>query len=696
MAVTAQRLAKSKRLSIPLARQTLLSNTRRWAEPLLTAHQQLISVLQKREEACVSLYRSNYAFLQYEDEQTTKGAVPITLSSAALILNWLVGRASGSLPNKSSLVDAETWFQGDSDNKICLSKEIPQHIQSDIITILDTLDVGPAFLDIIPYAAEVFETSDEILSAFGVRRKTKKATGVFYTPSDVSDYIVDNAIRLTERTRNLADSVWLDPACGSGSFLLSALYKVGEEERMQIGEETIEYAARCLFGIDVSPIALQSAAYILVLASMQERLSVGSKTLQQHLYRIGSNLLIKDATKVVDAKELAQSFPNLQFGADFVVSNPPYIRRSKKGVKTVNWLFADEPLNEIREQSVFLTFIRMMSQLSHSRTGVGGMVVPLSLTYNTRQEFIKLRQYMQGSNNWRFINFDRTPDSLFGDDVKTRNTIIFFNRTANEKGLYSSDLIRWSSRSRLQLFSDIPVSKLDPALYSNTIPKIGSELGQKILRALQHHSYRPLGKVLARATNSLIDVDRGLRNSGTAYNWLPFELLTEEARKPSAAANMKYRYWLAHTEDDSKVIFAIVQSRLSYWLWRVWGDGFHLTDQFIKSLPLSPLIISAKAREELKELGSKLWHEMLCNKVESSNAGLHSISYCPYVSDDLLDQIDGIVVTEYHLPAASSSYLKDFVRRTIVAGRDDEISANPALRKWMVKETINGQHLSGN
>ncbi len=59
--------------------------------------------------------------------------------------------------------------------------------------------------------------------------EVRKAGGVYYTPSHIVDYIVDNTIgRLLEgKTPDEAAALRaLDPACGSGSFLLGAYQKV--------------------------------------------------------------------------------------------------------------------------------------------------------------------------------------------------------------------------------------------------------------------------------------------------------------------------------------------------------------------------------------------------------------------------------------------------------------------------------------
>ena len=680
------RLPYSERLSVPLAGRTLLSSTRRWAEPVLEAHQRLVEFLLKEgDHLCQQSYKTNYSFLKYASGHEPASVTIPLLCSAGLILNWLVGSVVGALSHTSSLAQAEEWFQGGG-NSFRLTSRIPEEIQSAVLSPLKNLDYGTHFLDILPYAAEVFETSDEILIAFGASRKSKRATGIFYTPSDVSEYIVETLLsKSRDKMSPIKDITWLDPACGTGCFLLSVLYRVSRTEGFTPGKQTLDFVGKSLYGIDISPIALQSAAYLLVLVSMQGKLSKAG-SLQESLFRIGKNLALCDATSLRSSKDLAELYPELTRGADFVVSNPPYIARAKRNTVQTN-LFLDANREHKKSGNVYAMFVRMMPSLSEANHGAGGMVVPLSISYNSRQEFHQLRQFMWSKDKWELVHFDRTPDSLFGDDVKTRNTIVFFAHTREkESAISTSELIRWSSRSRDHLFQKTNVSKVSTQFSCTIIPKVGDSIGREMLEEIVRRGPNALGRSLTRVSRSNTTSKSMLRNAGTAYNWLPFEMVGQESAAANDVAKTKYRYWSVPSEEDKAVVFALVQSRLSYWLWRVWGDGFHLTDQFIISLPFSPNTLSLGARESLSRSGEALWKEMLNNKVISLNAGLSSISFCPYVSDHILDDIDQTLTQEYKLPKQAPRYLRDFIKRTIVAGRDDEIHVNPALRKWMTKE----------
>ena len=693
-----QRPPIADRLSVPKPGCTVLASTRTWGQPLLFAHQLLIEELKVRgiDKQCRLEYLKKYSFITIRDSSTINDETAIALFSAAVILNWIVGNALGEIKTDYSLSDAEYWFHGGTCKETLLN-ELDGHTQAAILAPLKILDIGPHFLDILPYAAEVFETSDEILEAFGRSRMSKKAAGIFYTPSDVSDHIVDYLFSIRKTSHPFSDSnTWLDPATGTGCFLLSALYRGAQTLLLSPGKEALFYISRCIFGIDKSPIALQSAAYTLVLAAMQKKWIVDI-SLQESLYLIGKNLYVHDATKIKTLQDLSILIPSVSLGADFVISNPPYVKQRTCNKSLQADQFPEMSLNPSASKNLYIDFVKMLTNFTHSNRGVGGMVVPLSITYNSHQDFSNLRRFMTNTNGkWWLANFDRTPDSLFGDDVKTRNTIVYFARESGKSSaIYTSDLIRWNSRTRQDLFKHITFSKIPMSPVKNIIPKCGNDFGQELLCLFEKRNTR-LEDSLAKVSLPFAEQKRLLRHSKTAYNWLPFEMISHINDKSKAIAELKYSYWAAMHSEDVPIIFSLVHSRIAYWLWRVWGDGFHVTDDFVTSLPLSPKKFSKTSICALKRLGRDLWMKMQNHMVISKNAGLVSYSYCPHACEKIIDQIDYLISVAYGLPSITTNYLKDTINSTIIAGRENEVNSSPALSRWRLREKEYENCIAGN
>lgn len=119
----------------------------------------------------------------------------------------------------------------------------------------------------------------------------RKTTGSYYTPSSLIDLVLDNALdplldRATrigstseQETALLALRI-CDPACGSGHFLVAAARRIanrlarlrsGETEPSLVEAQTAlhDVVARCIYGVDVNPMAAELAKVSLWLEAIQ-------------------------------------------------------------------------------------------------------------------------------------------------------------------------------------------------------------------------------------------------------------------------------------------------------------------------------------------------------------------------------------------------------------------------------------------
>jgi hypothetical protein len=182
-------------------------------------------------------------------------------------------------------------------------------------------------------------------------RSARKRQGAFYTPAYLVDYVVERTLgRVLEATS--PDEVprvrVLDPACGSGAFLLGAYryllawYEARAGRTDPRGRELCQsILENVIFGVDVDRAAVDVARLSLLLACFEEtregkptteRPAVGAALprLDQNL-RAGHSLIDTDWGKAVP--EAAQplhwqrEFPDVfaQGGFDVVIGNPPYL-----------------------------------------------------------------------------------------------------------------------------------------------------------------------------------------------------------------------------------------------------------------------------------------------------------------------------------------------------------------------------------
>ena len=90
--------------------------------------------------------------------------------------------------------------------------------------------------------------------------ETRKALGEFYTPPEVVDFILDQVGYVPERI-NTAEARLLDPACGSGTFLVHALQRyltaAGAKPAVQVLQDLL--GGLKVVGFDVNPFAVLMA-----------------------------------------------------------------------------------------------------------------------------------------------------------------------------------------------------------------------------------------------------------------------------------------------------------------------------------------------------------------------------------------------------------------------------------------------------
>ena len=215
--------------------------------------------------------------------------------------------------------------------------------------------------------------------------EVKKAGGVFYTPTYIVEYIVRNTVDRLLEGKSPADAAKLkilDPACGSGSFLIVAYqhlldwhrdwYANNGKEKWTKGKESALYQGpggewrlttnrrkeillNSIYGVDIDPQAVEVTKLSLLLKvlegeSNQSLISQFILFHQRALPDLGSN--IKCGNSLIGSdfyrdqqfgffdeeerlrinvfdweKEFPKIFANANPGFDAVIGNPPYVRQ---------------------------------------------------------------------------------------------------------------------------------------------------------------------------------------------------------------------------------------------------------------------------------------------------------------------------------------------------------------------------------
>lgn len=542
-----------------------------------------------------------------------------------------------------------------------------------------------SLLDMLPYMLDVHGEGTRLSvmrdPSDGRHRFARKQAGSYLTPSDVAAYMVSRVLPSDPGARDPATLI--DPACGTGVFLRAGL------RALSARGYPASTSATCLFGVDTCAEAVDACRVVLLNEALRLEDCADSKTLWA---QFGRQLVVRDSLRMVDAaaNEAGSPWPGqswpagwpLEFSA--LVGNPPYAPLGAREDLTVLARTFSSLRSATPATNAYLAFMEMMWLLV-AGTGRSCLVVPMSVAYSTTRAARLLRDAMtEVDGAWDLAFFDRTPDALFGDDVKQRNAIVLLQRGAKRE-LRTGPVLRWTSRTRSGLFDRIPSVSLGDASITDGVPKLGTQLERVAYDTLRRlPRCQPDETVFRRVT--LGDANPNSDSvfvAGTAYNWLSVYRSIEWARDLETPSSSPLTAFVCSSSQLADATYAVASSKLAYWLWRVESDCFHVPTAFLRSLP-APSWLRGFAVEELARVGRELWSSIRNTPVRSVNRGRTTVTFSPWALWDLVQTIDALLIDALGLPAGLDAILAALVERNVVVDPSDRsrVAKGNRMHEW--------------
>ena len=270
------------------------------------------------------------------------------------------------------------------------------------------------------YLAERVILDDSRLVSLEIKPELSHSGGVVATPEYIVREIGDLTLNPILSRSSAVELTVLDPAVGSGIFLLDAFERLVECAEKDGGTCDItkrgELVQKNLFGIDVDGAAVEVAKLSLLLAVLgTERIDLGkarhvlpdlSKNIihGNTVVRENFDTLIPDVARVPSRRAevsplniksaLGASFPRLGF--DAIVGNPPYVRIQDLNLHLPDQLrYLKHALSRYEAPKannfdLYLVFIERSLELL-SPTGRLGMIVPNRFTSHLSGNGVRLK-----------------------------------------------------------------------------------------------------------------------------------------------------------------------------------------------------------------------------------------------------------------------------------------------------------------
>ncbi|MGC9443596.1 MAG: Eco57I restriction-modification methylase domain-containing protein [Candidatus Methanospirareceae archaeon] len=339
--------------------------------------------------------------------------------------------------------------------------------------------------------------------------EVKKAGGVYYTPQYIVDYIVKNTVGklITGKTPDeIAELKILDPACGSGSFLIgaytyllkyhldwyishqpkkhkNAVFQVKENEWYLTTAEKKRILINNIFGVDIDQQAVEVTKLSLllkvlenesresinqqvklglegILPNLEDNIKCGNSLIGPDFYETQQTTLFNEdemrRINVFDWNDDKKGFGKImkRGGYDCVIGNPPW-----------GATLPDEDLEYLRERhsqiiirmiDSFMFFLHKSSQLL-SKSGLLGVIIPS--TFLTQVDNQNLRRFF--INDFQVNIVINLGTEVFGRNVLNTSTILVVSRVAhetNKRGFIVADLRDFSSNEKPNQLSKIGYS----------------------------------------------------------------------------------------------------------------------------------------------------------------------------------------------------------------------------------------------
>lgn len=493
--------------------------------------------------------------------------------------------------------------------------------------------------------ASSYDRVQDMLSKLNEKESIRKKKGVYYTPTDLVNFILTNCVKsiygklgpdnisstdlgqIPYRSFAKKKTVF-DPTCGAGEFLLAAAnlkYALWTEHGGLTSASAIDIIST-VKGNDINEESVIISKLRLFLCVIRWCRRMDCVSLAN---RLNANFTTYD---------FVAGKPLLEERFHIIVGNPPYVEDSKSGLTP-----------DIRYGNIYANVLKNASDKLETN-GSMGFVIPLSYISTPRMKRIR-DDLLTALPEQYILSYADRPDCLF-DSVHQKLCVLIGKNKKGKARLYTSNYQYWYKDERETLFSNAKVIQ-NQYLMDDFIPKLGNELDAIIFE-----------KILAPKRNiSVYDNSR----HGTESVYLNRRETFWMKAYRTFVEDQEYKVFSYNTPGEADYCYCLIHSSLFWWYWISVSDCWHVSKELNGFK--APVITDYEA---VTEMANALRERLEATKVF---VGTRQTEY-EYKHKACLKEIhaiDDFVNAVFLLSEEESTYIKEFAFRYRTSGGTDEL-----------------------
>lgn len=236
----------------------------------------------------------------------------------------------------------------------------------------------------------------------------QKDIKAYYTPSYLVDYVLSQTVTpfLEDKTKKNTDCKVLDPACGSGIFLVETIRKIIEKElsltkNKKISDNRLWQLIKSnVFGIDIDPDAIDISIFSLYITILDYKQPAEIENFRFQKLKDENFFGGEDA----DFFNLTHPFNKIIKNLDFIIGNPPWGRipnsnyieyiQNRNELENRDKSKADKLLLQIGDKEICQAFlVRTSDFASESKSPKCSLIVSSKVLYNKGRPSKIFRNY---------------------------------------------------------------------------------------------------------------------------------------------------------------------------------------------------------------------------------------------------------------------------------------------------------------